>query len=140
MGFLGESFIGAVTDNPWIIFIKKLQLLESNLKKWNSNNRDSVFYKKKNLQDMIESIDGRLMGEDVSDSLREQEVFLLKEMSDIDPITQLELDQKVKLQWDIEGDENWGYFHGVINRKRHQIVICGLMIDKLGVDNPVQVK
>lgn len=44
------------------------------------------------------------------------------------------------LSWCIEGDEHSGDFHGVINRKRHQITICGLTIDGAWVDNPTQVK
>lgn len=55
---------------------------------------------------MIKSIDSQLMGNDDSTTLREQHVSLLKD------ITHVELAQKAKIQWYIEGDENSGIFMG----------------------------
>lgn len=62
----------AGSDNPWIIFKKKLQLLKYNLRVWYSNNRDMVATKSRKLQELIESIDSKLMGDDGLVTLREQ--------------------------------------------------------------------
>nr|KAJ0208379.1 hypothetical protein LSAT_V11C500277190 [Lactuca sativa] len=51
---------------------------------WNSTNRDQLSNKKKNVQEILEFIDRRLMIDDGSPDLREQRVSLLKEMSDLD--------------------------------------------------------
>ncbi|GJX63240.1 RNA-directed DNA polymerase, eukaryota [Tanacetum coccineum] len=37
--------------------------------------------------------------------------------------------QKAKIQWAIEGDENSKFFHGIINRKRANLAIKGVMVD-----------
>ena len=95
---------------------------------------------KGNLQDVLESIDNRLMEDEGSAYLREQRVSLLKEMSDLDHLDQLDLVQKAKIQSGIEGDENSKFFHGMLNRKRRQIGISGLLIDGVWVDNPAKVK
>ncbi|GKA57222.1 hypothetical protein Tco_0756410, partial [Tanacetum coccineum] len=48
--------------------------------------------------------------------------------------------QKAKIQWAIEGDENSKFFHGVINRKRANLAIRGVMVDGEWVDDPRRVK
>lgn len=34
--------------------------------------------------------------------------------------------QKVKVKWNIQADENSKFFHGLINRRRHQLSIKGI--------------
>lgn len=85
-------------DNPRVRFKKKLQRLKSNLRVWNLNNRNLLVTKKKNLQDLIESIDSRLMDGEGSSTTREQRVSLLKEVSELDHLAQLDLAQKAKIQ------------------------------------------
>ncbi|GJS49475.1 RNA-directed DNA polymerase, eukaryota [Tanacetum coccineum] len=48
--------------------------------------------------------------------------------------------QKAKIQWAIEGDENSKFFHRVINRKRANLAIRGVMVDSEWVDDPRRVK
>ncbi|XP_023762391.1 uncharacterized protein LOC111910809 [Lactuca sativa] len=72
---------GTGLDNPWVRFKKKLQRLKSNLRVWNLNYWNLLVTKKKNLQDLIESIDSRLMDGEGSSILREHRVSLLKEVS-----------------------------------------------------------
>ena len=66
--------------------------------------------KRKILQDKIESIDASLMLDDGSVDLREQRVLTVKELTDLDHISRVELAQKEKVQWGIEGDENSSFF------------------------------
>nr|GEU36158.1 RNA-directed DNA polymerase, eukaryota, reverse transcriptase zinc-binding domain protein [Tanacetum cinerariifolium] len=47
--------------------------------------------------------------------------------------------QKAKLKWEIEGDENSKYFHGIINSKFAWFRINGIYIDGIWVTNPPQV-
>nr|GEX26692.1 hypothetical protein [Tanacetum cinerariifolium] len=49
-------------------------------------------------------------------------------------------DMKAKIQWAVEGDENSKFFHGVVNRKRVQLSVKGVMIDGEWVDEPDRVK
>ncbi|GJX77866.1 hypothetical protein Tco_0324677 [Tanacetum coccineum] len=45
-----------------------------------------------------------------------------------------------KHKWAIEGDENVKFFHGMLNKKRNQSNIRGIMVNGTWVDDPVQVK
>ena len=48
--------------------------------------------------------------------------------------------QKAKVKWAIEGDENSKYFHGIINKKRHQMAIRGISVNGEWVMDPHKVK
>nr|GEU65640.1 RNA-directed DNA polymerase, eukaryota [Tanacetum cinerariifolium] len=48
--------------------------------------------------------------------------------------------QKAKIRWSIEGDENSKYFHGIINKKRSQLAICGVLVDGDWIEEPYKVK
>ncbi|GKC96727.1 hypothetical protein Tco_1162169 [Tanacetum coccineum] len=52
----------------------------------------------------------------------------------------MELSQKAKVRWPIEGDENSKYFHGIINNKRSQLSIRGILIDGDWIFDPKEVK
>ncbi|GKF18079.1 hypothetical protein Tco_0062997, partial [Tanacetum coccineum] len=48
--------------------------------------------------------------------------------------------QKAKVRWAIEGDENSKYFHGIINKKRSNLAICGVFVDGTWRTDPILVK
>ena len=90
-------------DNPWVIFKKKLQLLKSNLRIWNSSIRDRLLGKSRLLKEEIESIDAYLMLNDRTAELHQHRVSVIKELSDLDRILRVDLAQKAKVQWSVEG-------------------------------------
>nr|GEZ21221.1 RNA-directed DNA polymerase, eukaryota [Tanacetum cinerariifolium] len=45
-----------------------------------------------------------------------------------------------KIKWAIEGDENSKYYHGVINKKRNQLSIHGILVEGTWIDSPSLVK
>ncbi|GJT93605.1 hypothetical protein Tco_1082450 [Tanacetum coccineum] len=51
-----------------------------------------------------------------------------------------ETEQKVKVKWSVEGDENSSFFHGMLNKKCNLLNIRGIMIDGIWIDNPNRVK
>nr|GEV87789.1 RNA-directed DNA polymerase, eukaryota [Tanacetum cinerariifolium] len=54
--------------------------------------------------------------------------LLLKELSDINFIDS-EAAQKSKVRWAIEVDENTKFFYGILNGKRSQLAILGILVD-----------
>ncbi|GJW03946.1 RNA-directed DNA polymerase, eukaryota [Tanacetum coccineum] len=52
----------------------------------------------------------------------------------------LEMAQKTKIKWAIEGDENSKYYHGILNKKRSQPAIRGILVDGIWIDSPCLVK
>ncbi|GJX34952.1 RNA-directed DNA polymerase, eukaryota [Tanacetum coccineum] len=45
-----------------------------------------------------------------------------------------------QVRWSIEGDENSKYFHGILNKKRSQLAIRGVLVDGDWIDDPANVK
>ncbi|GJY24384.1 hypothetical protein Tco_0398042 [Tanacetum coccineum] len=64
--------------------------------------------------------------------------FSLKELHNFNKSHSLDLAQKAKVRWAIEGDENSKYFHGIINKKRSQLAIRGVLIDGDWIDVTLQ--
>ncbi|GKE74977.1 hypothetical protein Tco_1537018 [Tanacetum coccineum] len=54
---------------------------------------------------------------------------LLKEFHDLKSIDTLDMIQKAKIRWATEGDENFIYFHGIINKKRSHLAIRGVLVE-----------
>ncbi|GKD00330.1 hypothetical protein Tco_1170604, partial [Tanacetum coccineum] len=50
------------------------------------------------------------------------------------------ISQKAKIKWAIEGDENVKFFHGILNKKRSQSQIRGVMANGVWIDDPDKVK
>ncbi|GJY75405.1 RNA-directed DNA polymerase, eukaryota [Tanacetum coccineum] len=58
-----------------------------------------------------------------------QRMYLMKSLNDLNDIEAMEAAQKAKVRWSIEGDENSKYFHGILNKKRYQLSIRGVLVD-----------
>nr|GEV29692.1 RNA-directed DNA polymerase, eukaryota [Tanacetum cinerariifolium] len=52
----------------------------------------------------------------------------------------MEISQKAKIRWSIEGDENSKYFHGIMNKKRSQLAIRGTLANGEWISEPHRVK
>ncbi|GKA84529.1 RNA-directed DNA polymerase, eukaryota [Tanacetum coccineum] len=62
------------------------------------------------------------------------------ELHNINKCHSLDMAQKAKVRWSIEGDENSKFFHGIINMKRSQLAIRGVLIEGDWIDKPYKVK
>ncbi|GKA29338.1 RNA-directed DNA polymerase, eukaryota [Tanacetum coccineum] len=65
---------------------------------------------------------------------------MMKQLQDIKSLDSSDYLQKAKIQWAIEGDENSKFFHGVINRRRSNLAVKGIMVDGTWMDDPGHVK
>ncbi|GJX67465.1 RNA-directed DNA polymerase, eukaryota [Tanacetum coccineum] len=129
-----------VEENGLIRLKKKLQLLKIAIKAWmkdarmKSNEKKSIILKK--LADLDRLIDqGRN-----NDEILNSRILLLNDLHDINSKSASELAQKAKIHWSIEGDENSKFFHGVINKKRSQLAIRGILVDGNWISEPTAVK
>nr|GEY63204.1 RNA-directed DNA polymerase, eukaryota, nucleotide-binding alpha-beta plait domain protein [Tanacetum cinerariifolium] len=65
---------------------------------------------------------------------------LMKQLHDIKLVEACDFVKKAKVKWEIEGDENSKFFHGIVNQKRANLAIKGIMVDGDWVDTPSRVK
>nr|GEX05151.1 RNA-directed DNA polymerase, eukaryota [Tanacetum cinerariifolium] len=61
-------------------------------------------------------------------------------LQDIEKTEAMEVAQKAKIKWAVEGDENSKHYHGVINKKRNNLDIRGVLVDGNWVESPQLVK
>ncbi|GKF75430.1 hypothetical protein Tco_0224874 [Tanacetum coccineum] len=54
-------------------------------------------------------------------------INLLQELNKIDNLEVLDLFQKSRIKWDVEGDENFKKFHGLVNQRQRTNSLQGIM-------------
>nr|GEU79240.1 RNA-directed DNA polymerase, eukaryota, reverse transcriptase zinc-binding domain protein [Tanacetum cinerariifolium] len=62
-----------------------------------------------------------------ADGHRRREVVRL--IQEVDKVDAMEVAQKAKIKWSIEGDQNSKYYHGVLNKKRGRLTIREVLVD-----------
>ncbi|GJW89036.1 RNA-directed DNA polymerase, eukaryota, partial [Tanacetum coccineum] len=106
---------------------KKLQVLKNEIKFWVNENRNSMNEAKVSIKCKLTEVDKLIdKGEYDNDTLI-QRASLLNDLNDITSKEALDVSQKAKIRWSIEGDENSKYFHGILNSKRSQLSIRGIL-------------
>ncbi|GJX32639.1 RNA-directed DNA polymerase, eukaryota, reverse transcriptase zinc-binding domain protein [Tanacetum coccineum] len=118
----------------------KLKELKKSIKTWHASIKHSEASRKHEVHSLLKILEGKIDSGRASDSEREDRINLLQECDDIEKSEVTDLIQKAHIQWDIEGDENTKFFHGLIKQRRRQQMVQGLMIDGVWILDPYQVK
>ncbi|GJY45171.1 RNA-directed DNA polymerase, eukaryota [Tanacetum coccineum] len=130
-----------ISDNNAISqFMKKLRYLKEQIKTWVRNKNESASAKKSNLKGLLHDLD-RLIDEKKADKeIINKRIHVMNSLQDLEKLEMSEIAQKVKINWSIEGDENSRFFHGMLNKKRNQQAIRGILKEGTWVDDPKAVK
>ncbi|GKA72772.1 hypothetical protein Tco_0778988 [Tanacetum coccineum] len=75
-----------------------------------------------------------------NDQVINNHLNVIKALQDMEKIHLMETAQKAKIKWAIEGDENSNYYHGILNKKRNQLTVRGVLADGSWMDDPLLVK
>ncbi|GJX57117.1 RNA-directed DNA polymerase, eukaryota [Tanacetum coccineum] len=126
--------------NGMVRFIKKLQILKKEIRSWAAATKSNHSVMATDIKAKLKAIDITLDQGGVSDDVLLSRMDLMKQLQDIKSSDVRDQLQKAKVQWAIEGDENSKFFHGIINRKRANLAIKGVMVDGDWVDDPPRVK
>ncbi|GJT25808.1 RNA-directed DNA polymerase, eukaryota [Tanacetum coccineum] len=97
---------------------KKFKALKKSTKYWCKADKQRSNASKYSIQSRISEIDKLMDKGKSNEDLVNERTLLLKDLQDINSRHSLDLIQKAKIRWAIEGDENSKYFHGIINKKR----------------------
>nr|GEZ79698.1 RNA-directed DNA polymerase, eukaryota, reverse transcriptase zinc-binding domain protein [Tanacetum cinerariifolium] len=106
---------------------------------WNGA-RQSEKNKRRVLQQELGHLDLSIDKGNTSVSILQQRMEVCKSLKEMDKLISMEMAQKAKIKWAVEGDENSKYYHGILNRKRNQLAIRGVLSDGVWEERPNVVK
>nr|GEZ57452.1 putative RNA-directed DNA polymerase, eukaryota, reverse transcriptase zinc-binding domain protein [Tanacetum cinerariifolium] len=116
--------------------MRKLKYLKVKIREWNNGNRNNTKRAIEKYKEELEALDATIDKGNGSDEIVNKMMELINSMHHIDKIQSMDMAQKAKIKWSIEGDENSRFFHGVLNKKRSQLNIHDIMVDGVWTENP----
>lgn len=93
--------------------------------------------KLKDLKAYVDLLDTMAEHDGLLDSDVKNQLELLKQIEELEHIKSLDLKQKAKIKWAIEGDENTKFFHGIVNNDFSRSRINGILIKGTWVTDPL---
>ncbi|GJX51346.1 RNA-directed DNA polymerase, eukaryota [Tanacetum coccineum] len=117
--FVEQTWNGAqVTHmNTTSKLMKKLKYLKEKIRMRIKDNKDNLKIYKQGLKDDLAKIDLLLDNGEGNSDIISKRMDVLKSLQDLDKLDSMEMAQKTKIKWAIEGDQNLKYYHGVLNKK-----------------------
>nr|GFD21306.1 RNA-directed DNA polymerase, eukaryota, reverse transcriptase zinc-binding domain protein [Tanacetum cinerariifolium] len=88
------------------------------------------------MRNLDQKIDERL----ASDEDKSSRISKLQELDYFEKMNSLDLMQKARVKWEVEGDENSKFFHGLINSMRKSQSIHGIMHEGVWLSDPKDIK
>ncbi|GJY56466.1 RNA-directed DNA polymerase, eukaryota, partial [Tanacetum coccineum] len=118
-----------VGSNAMAILMGKLRCLKKRIRIWNNSNLAGINNSKTQIKKELEVIDQIIdKGQGNEDVIRSR-ADIMHKLHTCNKLDSMEAAQKAKVKWAVEGDENSGFFHGVINKKCNIRSIRGVMVD-----------
>nr|GEV99269.1 putative RNA-directed DNA polymerase, eukaryota, reverse transcriptase zinc-binding domain protein [Tanacetum cinerariifolium] len=127
-------------SNGMIMFKKKLQMLKKEIRSWVLDFKRKQSGNTIDLKSRLSDIDKSIDQGDVSEEILLERLALMKDLHEVQSANNRDVMQKAKIRWDIEGDENSKYFHAIINKKRANLLVKGVMVDNEWIVDPDIVK
>nr|GEW53241.1 RNA-directed DNA polymerase, eukaryota, reverse transcriptase zinc-binding domain protein [Tanacetum cinerariifolium] len=84
----------------------KLKSTKQTLKSWNSAYKKNDMSRKQEVISLIQDIEVKIDASLASDSEKETRLQLLRELNDIERLESMDIVQKSRVKWEVEGDEN----------------------------------
>ncbi|GJV37172.1 RNA-directed DNA polymerase, eukaryota [Tanacetum coccineum] len=140
--FVEDSWKEAVVVEPNAMtkLMKKLKHLKEKIRLWNKGNTMSSINRKRTLKSDLADLD-LIIDKGCGDvEIVNKRANVVRSLQELENLQSLEAAQKSKIKWAIEGDENSKYYHGILNKKRSQLAIRGILVDGNWIDSPHLVK
>ncbi|GJW69780.1 putative RNA-directed DNA polymerase, eukaryota, reverse transcriptase zinc-binding domain protein [Tanacetum coccineum] len=142
-----DSFVSKVwkginvqDSNDMLKLAKKLKILKGLIRSWVKDKKDKASILKNSLKKKIADIDSLFYNGEASSLTLEDRSNAMNNLINLERMKSIELAQKAKIQWSIDGDENSKNFHGIINKKCNNLAIRGITVDGKWIEDPIKVK
>nr|XP_043616269.1 uncharacterized protein LOC122588209 [Erigeron canadensis] len=122
------------STNAFVILKNKLKSLKVELKNWKKER--SLNRNKDHITNDIAGIDRQINSQGGNNlDMVNRRMALLHELQEFNFRTNMDLKQKAKVKWAVEGDENSKFFHSIIKAKRRSGYLTGarFSLDKTNV-------
>nr|GEW58369.1 RNA-directed DNA polymerase, eukaryota [Tanacetum cinerariifolium] len=127
-------------NNAILSFMSKLKFLKTRIKEWNVDYRRSSNGVADKLKEELLEIDAEIDNGNGNADIVVRRLVIINELQCISKSQVAKIAQKIKIRWCVEGDENSKFFHGILNKKRSQSNIRGVLIDGKWTDELVKFK
>ncbi|GKC02936.1 hypothetical protein Tco_0994546 [Tanacetum coccineum] len=119
---------------------KRLKHLKQCIKSWHkaSNHNDSN--RLHDIKAKLNKIDIKIGTSIATEEDRYTRLQLMQERDNLEMYSTMDMAQKARILWDLEGDENTKFFHGILKMKRRSQMVQGILINGEWYTNPMQVK
>nr|GEW53299.1 RNA-directed DNA polymerase, eukaryota [Tanacetum cinerariifolium] len=132
--------LNIVEPNGLIRLKKKLQALKIAIKAWSKEANKRSYDRKINIQQNLLEVNKIIDQGKSNDEILIKRITLLKDLQELNNRNAMEISQKAKIRWSIEGDKNSKYFHGIMNKKRSQLAIRRTLANGEWISEPHIVK
>ncbi|GJS95132.1 putative RNA-directed DNA polymerase, eukaryota, reverse transcriptase zinc-binding domain protein [Tanacetum coccineum] len=105
----------------------KMKYLKGKIKDWHKDFKVAQTTRSKSLCSRIGAIEDKMDDMTATEEEVAQRIFWLKELADIERSEVIDAAQKSKIKWEVEGDENTTFFHGLLNQRRRKQMVQGIM-------------
>nr|GEY21053.1 hypothetical protein [Tanacetum cinerariifolium] len=125
---------------PFKFFKSKLQHLKSSIKKWRSDIQCIESAATVKLRRKLDDLDNKAEVGPLTPTYATARIDIVRELTSLERTKVMDLRQKAKIIWAVDGDENSHFFHGMLNSKVNNSRINGLNILGSWITNPVLIK
>nr|GEV05557.1 RNA-directed DNA polymerase, eukaryota [Tanacetum cinerariifolium] len=123
-------------NNAIVLLKKKFQALKSTIKSWSKQEKHQESAERIAFMNRLVELDKIIDQGSGTENIVHERTVLLKDLGEVNSRLSHDLAQKAKVRWSIEGDENSKYFHEILNKKRSQLAIRGVLVDGDWIDDP----
>ncbi|GJU02683.1 hypothetical protein Tco_1113021 [Tanacetum coccineum] len=105
-----KAYAKCLLSNLQMPFYEKIKFIKQNIKVWNHHVKSIEVSRKQEVLMRLIDIEEKIDSNIAPDGKKEEHVKLLKERDDIQQLEDMDLVQKARVKWDVEGDENTKIF------------------------------
>nr|GEV24190.1 RNA-directed DNA polymerase, eukaryota [Tanacetum cinerariifolium] len=127
-------------SNGMLNLVYKLKYLKVRIREWIKDYRSKCNGAMDRYKEEIRVLDEAVDKGQGSNLIANKRVEIINNIFRLEHLHSMDMAQKAKVKWAIKGDKNSRFFHGMLNKKRDQTSIWGIMVDGVWIEQPRDVK